>query len=464
MDPLTRLLIERYQCPKSFLNLTLTGELSAHAGFFRFGPGIACYGRSAAGFRMPQVNPILYDVAQDVLVQDSEVCIPFHPTEIIENLLMERYAGAKDSWIRATVKEAYYVARPTLPRLVRKQIQRFQLKGWRRLLFPNWPVDRTVENICEELLLLVLRATGVDRIPFIWFWPEGCRSCVVMTHDIETEAGRESCSDMMDIDDSFGIKASFQIVPERRYSVSSHFLATIRNRGFEIGIQDLNHDGRLFDDREEFLRRAKQINKYAARYGAKGFRAAVLYRKPAWYEAFDFSFDMSIPNTAHLDPQRGGCCTVMPYFIGNILELPVTTTQDYMLFHLLNEHSIELWRQQVELILDKSGLISFIVHPDYVMHDGVKAIYKDLLNYVHELQAARGVWVTLPREVDCWWRARTKMQLVASEKKWRIEGEGAERAVLAYARKEGGKLIYEVEPKDTVLGQSQLNKASRILR
>jgi len=156
---------------------------------------------------------------------------------------------------------------------------------------------------------------------------------------------------------------------------------------------------------------------------------------------------MSIPNVAHLDPQRGGCCTVMPYFIGNILELPVTTTQDYVLFYLLGERSIELWRKQIELILDMNGFVSFIVHPDYVMHDEVRSIYKELLNYVRELQAASGLWVTLPSEVDRWWRARSKMQLVPSGNGWHIEGDGAERAVLAYARNVDGKLVYEMETK-----------------
>jgi hypothetical protein len=204
-----------------------------------------------------------------------------------------------------------------------------------------------------------------------------------MTHDVETEAGSNFCSELMDIDDSLGFKASFQIVPERRYSISPQFVDTILNRGFEIVIQDLNHDGRLFDDRQEFLRRAKLINEYARLYGAKGFRAAVLYRKSDWYDAFDFSFDMSIPNTAHLDPQRGGCCTVMPYFIGNILELPVTTTQDYMLFYILGERSIDLWSRQIELIAEKNGLISFIVHPDYLMAEKLART---------EQNAARAEW------------------------------------------------------------------------
>jgi len=84
-----------------------------------------------------------------------------------------------------------------------------------------------------------------------------------MTHDVETVAGRDFCTSLMDIDDRYGIKSSFQIVPEARYAVTPEFLDEIRERGFEICVQDLNHDGRLFDHRREFLRRAETINEYA---------------------------------------------------------------------------------------------------------------------------------------------------------------------------------------------------------
>ena len=446
MSELAQALTERYRCPEASVKLALTGELSEDVGFFRFGPGATCYGRSSAGSRSLQVLPVLYDVAQNVALDDFMVCIPFDPAEVIGNLRLERYSGAQNSRFRPAARKVYYLLRSVLPRSVRKQAQRFQLKGWEQILFPGWPVDRTVENICEQLLLLVIQASGVDRIPFIWFWPEGKSGCAVMTHDVETAAGRDSCSALMDIDDSFGIKASFQIVPEGCYSVSSDFPAMIRDRGFDIGIQDLNHDGRLFDDRDEFLRRASLINEYARRYDARGFRAAVLYRNPDWYDALKFSFDMSIPNSARLDPQRGGCCTVMPYFIGDLVELPVTTTQDYMLFHLLGERSIQLWKAQLNLILDKNGFVSFIVHPDYVMHDELKPLYKDLLEYLQGLKATRKLWVTVPSEVDRWWRARRQMQLVQNGNGWHVEGKGAEHAVVAYARNAGGKLLYEVGP------------------
>ena len=188
-----------------------------------------------------------------------------------------------------------------------------------------------------------------------------------MTHDVETKAGRDFCQTLMDIDDSLGIKASFQIIPEERYEVSPEFLESIRQRGFEVVVHDLNHDGHLYRDREQFLERAAKINSYGKDYRADGFRAGVLYRKQLWYDALRFAYDMSVPNVARLDPQRGGCCTVMPYFMGNILELPVTTIQDYTLFNILNDYSIDIWKRQIEIIMAKHGLMSFIVHPDYIM-------------------------------------------------------------------------------------------------
>jgi hypothetical protein len=357
---------------------------------------------------------------------------------------LERYPGCRFGGYQSILKRIYYLFRPLTNQWLRGRLQKFRAHNWRELQFPHWPVDTTVEQICENLLLSSLEAKGTGSIPFVWFWPRGAQGCVMMTHDVEAEAGRNFCADLMDLDDSFGIKASFQIVPEERYTVSREFLETIRSRGFEVGIQDINHDGKLFDDRAEFLRRIKVVKRYASEYGAKGFRAGVLYRKPEWYKAFDFSFDMSIPNVAHLDPQRGGCCTVMPYFIGNVLELPVTTTQDYTLFHLLNERSIDLWRAQVALILEKNGLASFIVHPDYVIEERNRNIYKDLLAYLRKLCEQESLWLSLPADVDSWWRERSQTSVVKDGNSWRIEGPGAERAVLAFAKKVKGKLVYEV--------------------
>jgi len=441
-------LIDYYRCPDSFADFALSGRLSDDSGYFRFGPDTICYGQSASGFRASRADAVLYDVVNHISTHGSSSLLPFNPTDIVDNLRLERYAkgfrpSALNLWMQS-LRSAYYFLRPWMHVTVRKHVQKARLNGWRNRPFPHWPVDTTVEDLSEQLLLHSMRAQGVDRVPFVWFWPNRARSCVVMTHDVEAERGQDFCAELMNIDDSFGVKASFQLVPEGRYKISAALVEDIRKRAFEVNIQDLNHDGHLFRDKREFLLRARKINRYGEIYGARGFRSAVLYRNLDWYDALNFSFDMSVPNVAHLDPQRGGCCTVMPYFVGNIVEIPLTTTQDYMLFHLLGDYSLDLWKAQIESIMKKNGLMSFLVHPDYVIEKRARDVYRELLGLLRHLASGDKLWFALPGEVDQWWRARNKMHVVRRGGQWRIEGTGAERAVLAFARAAGDRLEYEV--------------------
>src|SRR6202030_632200 len=113
----------------------------------------------------------------------------------------------------------------------------------------------------------------------------------------------------------------------------------IRKRGFELNVHDLNHDGSLFENQTQFLHQASQINEHIRAFQSLGFRSGAMYRNQEWFREFDILYDMSVPNVAHLEPQHGGCCTVMPYQIGEILELPLTMTQDYSLFHILGDYS-----------------------------------------------------------------------------------------------------------------------------
>jgi len=452
-------LTDRYRCPDDFLQFDLAGRLSADSGYFRFGHDAICYGRSVSGYRTDHPRSLLYGTLRDVRSKGSTVLLPFNPTEVINNLRLERYARNYNwSELRSgtrLLRDLYYFARPWMSVDIRKHIQRAYIRGWQEIAFPCWPVDTTVERISDQVLLSSMRARNIDKVPFVWFWPDGARSAVVMTHDVETQTGHDFCGDLMAVDDSFGVKASFQLVPEGSYKVSDSLLQDIRDHGFEVNIQDLNHDGRLFCNRQEFLRRAAKINQYGRRYDAKGFRSAVLYRNLNWYHALDFSYDMSAPNVAHLDPQRGGCCTVLPFFVGDILEIPLTTTQDYMLFHLLGDYSLNLWKAQTEAILERNGLISFLVHPDYVVEKRARGVYRDLLCFLRNLSSQERLWFALPGEVDQWWRDRSKMRIVNQAGQWRIEGPGAERAVLAFAKAAGDHLEYEVSAELKVMEGSK---------
>jgi hypothetical protein len=429
---------DHYPCPGNLVNFQLRGKLAEAEGYFRFGRAI-CYGKSSVGFRSEQMTGVLYDTAPDVDRDGASIRLPFDPDEIINNLRHERYrykgnGNATGPGDGIMLRNLYYSwLRPILPARIRRYLQRMVLSDWQRIAFPRWPVDGTVERFLERLFILSMEAHGVEKVPLIWFWPEGATSCIIMTHDVDQLAGRDFCAHTMDLDDAAGVKASFQIVPEGRYPISEGFLDEIRVRGFEVNIHDLNHDGLLFSNRQEFLRRAPRINEYGRRYGALGFRSGGLYRNQAWYAALQFSYDMSVPSVAHLDPQRGGCCSVMPFFIGDILELPLTTVQDYALFHVLNDYSIDLWMKQADAIAEMHGLVSFLVHPEQLIETRARKTYQALLENLAEMREKRNVWIALPREVNRWWRERSEMTLVSDGGQWRIEGRGKERARLAFA-------------------------------
>ena len=455
--------LDYYRCPESFGDFTLTGNPSENSGYFQFGPEAICYGRCSGGSLARRATDELHDALRDVVADETTLRLPFNPSEIIANLRYERYASPSNGAGAArcaspVLQKTYYLVRPLLPVSVRKHLQKIQLRDWKEIPFPNWPVDSTVERILEKLLALVLKAESIDKIPFVWFWPNGSPSCAILTHDVETMAGRDFCSGLMNLDDAYGVKSSFQIVPEDRYPVSASFLDEIRCRGFEINVHDLNHDGRLFNHREQFLLRAERINRYGREYGASGFRSAALYHNPNWYDALNFSYDMSVPSVGHLEAQRGGCCSVMPFFIGQILELPVTTTQDYSLFYILNQYSTDPWKRQVARIMEKHGLASFIVHPDYLMKARARDTYKSLLTYLADLRSEGKIWIALPREVNQWWRARSQMKLVRQGNNWVIEGPEKHKARVAYAFLVGDCLVYELG--SSVSGNAELQWAA----
>jgi hypothetical protein len=445
-----RLFLEYFRCPAALVDLRLSEDLAPVPGFFRFGSDLVCYGRIAAGHTQQDPSETLEDAFRRMRVERNTVYVPFDLDEIIENLRYERYrvpaaTPVRKSLARSVGRKTYYAVRPLLPTSVRKHLQRVALHGWDQTPFPRWPIDQTVDRLFDTMMHAVIRANSANSVPFIWFWPDGLSSCAVVTHDVETEIGRDFCQRLMDLDDSFGIKSSFQLIPEGRYEVSESFLCSIRDRGFEINVHDFNHDGDLFGNREEFLRRVARINAYGRRFQALGYRSGVLYRNLDWYDAFDYSYDMSVPNVGHLDPQPGGCCTTKPYFIGNILEIPVIATQDYTLFHILRQYSTELWDRQIELISNDHGLISFIVHPDYLIEEKARNVYLELLEHLSRARRVAGLWIALPRELNEWWRHRQEMRLVKDGAGWKIEGPSKHRARIAFASLDGDRVVYSFQ-------------------
>lgn len=437
--------LEYFRCPSALATIDAQSELSPDGGFFRFRDVIA-FGRFAGGTPARYATDALSDVSDGVVRHEQAVSLPFDLSEVATNLRQERYRQNGYNVLQKTTagdaaQRLYYMLRPFMGVGIRKHLQKVRLSGWDRIPFPQWPVDVTVDTLMERAMAVLLRTRAERRIPFIWFWPHGATAAAMMTHDVEGQAGLDFCQDLMDLDDAYGVKSAFQLIPEGREADWRRIASRLRLRGFEVNLHDLNHDGQLFATKEEFLKRARRINNYAREFACDGFRSAVMYREQDWFDAFDFAYDMSVPNAANLEPQRGGCCTVMPYFVGNLLELPLTTAQDYTLFHILNDYSTTLWKTQVGAILRRNGLVSVITHPDYLVGRRERDVYSQFLRHLVDLRE-RGMWMALPGEINRWWRNRQRMTLVPAGEGWRIEGPDSNRARVAYATLENDRIAY----------------------
>ena len=120
------------------------------------------------------------------------------------------------------------------------------------------------------------------------------------------------------------------------------------------------------------------------------------------------SYDSSFHDTDPFDAQPGGCCSILPYFLGDLVELPITLPHDFTLFEVLREPDIALWREKATWIAAHNGLVNVLVHPDYARTPERLRRYDRLLGH---LAAMDGGWHALPREVAAWWRRRSAFEL-----------------------------------------------------
>jgi len=311
----------------------------------------------------------------------------------------------KDNKGLSRSKKFYYFLKPLIPR--------FMQIYFRNLIAKNISENgyNSVEIIYREILEQELKKLN-NPFYFIWFWPKGYKMASVITHDVETERGFKKVLKLAGIDEKFGIKSSFEFVPEG-YKIDYGIFDELRNRGFEIAVHGLNHDGKLFNSEKMFKERLPKIEKYAEEWAAKGFRSPALLRNPLWMQILNFEWDSSFPDWDPYGPQSGGCRTLFPFFISKkTVELPVTMMQDHTLFEILRLNDINIWQKKIDYIYSLSGLANIIVHPDYIFGNNRLKFYCKYLDY---LKSKNDIWHILPREVSCWWTKRDNSSIVCDK-------------------------------------------------
>ena len=311
----------------------------------------------------------------------------------------------------------YYELKPFLPWRLRMGLRRILARRQRRACTAIWPIN-----------------DAAARTPANWpGWPDGKQFAFVLTHDVEGPEGVAKCQRLAELEMKLGFHSSFNFVPEGSYTPPPALRTWLTERGFEVGVHDFKHDGRLFGSRHGFKQKASRINQYLHDWGAVGFRSAFMLRNLGWLHALDIRYDSSTFDTDPFELQSRGTETIFPFWIskppvspesetlasdlhpgkpgvarsrGGYVELPYTLPQDSTLFLLLRETSPVVWNRKLDWIAQHGGMALVNVHPDYLRLEGEPpssrtypvAYYLDFLKHVRQCLGST-FWQPLPREL-----------------------------------------------------------------
>ena len=367
-----------------------------------------------------------HDVAAIWRLSDGSLVLPFDPNEVIRGFLSEAYVGGGSAGdrLRRLILAAYYRLRPLVPRSAQIALRRRFARVQARSRFPRWPYEPAFHDFLAKLFNLVQRATGIAP-PWIGPWPAPHQWALVMTHDVETSAGLAALPRVRAVEQAAGVRSSWNFVP-RRYAVPDTLVQELADEGFEVGVHGLYHDGRDVDP-VRVGERLPEIQTWAERWGAVGFRSPATHRSWSVMAGLGFDYDSSYSDSAPYEPQAGGCCTWWPYFIGSTVELPITLVQDHTLFVILEQPTIAVWREKALRLRDRGGMALLLSHPDYLAQDDLLDRYRQ---FVDEFADDPSVWRALPREVSAWWRRRAASTMVPDGDGWRVTGPAAADAAV----------------------------------
>jgi hypothetical protein len=296
----------------------------------------------------------------------------------------------------------YYSIKPFVPRSARLAVRRWFASRKRSRVDNVWPV-----------------MPGSERPPKDWRgWPNGKQFAFVLTHDVEGQSGVDKSPQLMQVEAELGFRSSFNFIPEGDYRVSSRLCTTLRENGFEVGVHDLNHDGKLYSNRADFARKAVRINQYLAEWQAVGFRSGFMLHNLEWLHDLNVEYDASTFDTDPFEPQSDGVGTIFPYWVSptnsgfnpsrerrGYVELPYTLPQDSTLFLIFRERTPDVWLRKLDWVAQHGGMALVNVHPDYIQFPSDRSssttfpleFYSRLLTYVRDRYAG-SYWQPLARE------------------------------------------------------------------
>jgi hypothetical protein len=321
--------------------------------------------------------------------------------DVLERTLGEGQFGP-DHWRLPRSRRLYYLLKPLLPRALTVRLRQAHKDGARRGFRLGWPIEDRYARFLWETAGHLMDRAGERELPFVHFWPHGRRFALVLTHDIETAEGQAWVPVVAGLEERLGFRSSFNFVAER-YPVDPGLVRDLRDRGFEVGVHGLKHDGRKLRSRRAFERRSHKINAHLQASGAVGFRSPLTHRNPEWMQSLQIEYDSSFFDSDPFEPIPGGTMSLWPFLMGRFVELPYTLPQDFTLTDVLGERSARTWLEKTAFIARFSGMALLNTHPDYLRDP---ARWRPYQEFLERMAGAADHWHALPREVARWWRRR----------------------------------------------------------
>jgi len=355
---------------------------------------------------------------------DGSVFLPFDPNDIVESFWTERYMQSAASRglrsLRRALMVAYYRTRPLLPRPVQIWLRRRFARLQARSVFPRWPVETCLHDFFDLMFAILNGITG-EPVPHIAPWPDGHTWALVLTHDVEQAEGFAAIGPVVELERAHGLRSSWNLVP-RRYEIDPSRVSDLTDDGFEIGVHGIFHDGRDLESWSTWQQRLPIAYEAAERWNAVGFRSAALHRRSDWMQSLGFDYDSSWPDTDPFEPQNGGCCTWLPFFNGELVELPLTVGQDHTPFVILGHQDETTWVAKTEFLRARGGMAMIDTHPDYLIDENIFRAYSRFLD---RFSSDATAWKALPRDVSAWWRRRAASWIEHDGSTWQVVGPAA---------------------------------------
>jgi len=322
----------------------------------------------------------------------------------------------------------YYHVKPLVPVNLRLAIRRrFALRKL-ELVKGIWPI-----------------LPGSECQPLGWpGWPDGKTFALVLTHDVDGPRGVAKCQQLMELERELGFRSSFNFIPEGDYEVPSELRAELKARGFEVGVHDLNHDGKLYQSPAKFSENARRINHYLKEWEAVGFRSGFMFHNLDWLRQLNVSYESSTFDTDPFEPQPDCAGTIFPFWVSRhptpaapasgYVELPYTLPQDSTLFLVLRETSPEIWKQKLDWLASHGGMALVNVHPDYLRFEGDPAsrstfpvsFYRQFLEYARQ-KYGQTFWQPLPCELAEWYRREVPHSISGATGDAAVKGGGGDK-------------------------------------